>query len=152
MHRILILNGPNLDLLGQREPEIYGADTLEDLEGQWVTWGQEHGVEITCEQSNHEGDLIEFIHHARGVHGGLVFNPGGYTHTSVALRDALLGVRPLPFIEVHLSQPAARESFRHQSLMSDIALGTISGLGPMGYTLALQAMCRHLDGLTGGSP
>lgn len=145
MQRLLVLNGPNLDLLGQREPGIYGHATLEQLESGWIAWGQDQGVEITCAQSNHEGDLIEFIHHARGVQQGLIFNPGGYTHTSVALRDALLAVQPLPFIEVHLSQPAAREAFRHRSLMSDIALGTISGLGPIGYTLALQAMLKHLE-------
>ena len=141
---ILLLNGPNLNLLGTREPHIYGADTLADVERHFAAEAVRLGTTAACFQSNHEGHLIDRIHAARldGTRG-IVINPGGLTHTSVALRDALLGVG-LPFIEVHLSNVFAREPFRHHSYLSDIAVGVISGLGPHGYELALHAADHYL--------
>ena len=145
MPKILLLNGPNLNLLGTREPQVYGHDTLADVESRAVALGTARGVEVVCFQSNHEGALIDRIHAARldGT-GHIVINPGGLTHTSVALRDALLAVQ-LPFIEVHLSNPAAREGFRHHSFFTDIAAGSIVGLGPLGYELAIRAAAARLS-------
>jgi 3-dehydroquinate dehydratase-2 len=135
---ILILHGPNLNLLGTREPEIYGNETLEGINQRLARLAQAYGVTLECFQSNHEGALIERVHDARAQgFAFIVINPGGYTHTSVALRDALSAVR-IPFIEVHLSNVHAREPFRHHSYFSDIAVGTICGLGSRGYDLALQ--------------
>jgi len=136
--KILILHGPNLNRLGAREPAIYGRETLEDIDRRLARLAQAYGVALECFQSNHEGALIERVHDGKAQ--GLAFiiiNPAGYTHTSVALRDALAAVQ-IPFIEVHLSNVHARESFRHQSYFSDIAVGTICGLGSRGYDLALQ--------------
>ena len=134
---LLLLNGPNLNLLGSREPEVYGASTLADIEQAAQAQAQAAGASLSCFQSNHEGALIDRIHAARteGV-DAIVINPGGLTHTSVALRDALTGVA-LPFIEVHISNIHQRETFRHHSFLSGAALGVICGMGVNGYRLAL---------------
>ena len=146
MARLLLLNGPNLNLLGSREPDKYGSSTLAEIERRATAVARELGHELECAQSNAEHELIGRIHAAPGAGiAFLVFNPGAFTHTSIALRDALLGVR-LPFIEVHLSNTAAREGFRHHSYLSDIAVGSITGLGPIGYELAVQAAAAVLAG------
>ncbi len=135
---ILVLNGPNLNLLGTREPQVYGSTTLPMIEAELQQMAAERGVALQCFQSNHEGALIDRIHAARSdgtTH--IIINPGGLTHTSVALRDALAGVA-LPFIEVHISNVHQREEFRHHSYLSGIAAGVIVGLGVNGYRLALQ--------------
>jgi 3-dehydroquinate dehydratase-2 len=134
---ILLLHGPNLNLLGTREPEIYGRESLEDINRRLVDAARSAGAELAYFQSNHEGALVDRIQQAgREDVGFILINPGAYTHTSVAIRDALSGVK-IPFIEVHLSNVHARESFRHRSFVSDIAVGTICGLGSRGYDLAL---------------
>jgi len=138
VRKILVLHGPNLNLLGMREPAIYGRETLADIDHRLVRLAQASGVALECFQSNHEGALIERVHDAKDQgFAFIIINPAGYTHTSVALRDALAAVR-IPFIEVHLSNVHAREPFRHHSYFSDIAVGTICGLGSRGYDLALQ--------------
>ncbi len=144
MTRLLLLNGPNLNLLGTREPDLYGADTLETIERRAAACAREAGCELACFQSNAEHALIERIHQApaEGIQC-LLFNPGAFTHTSVALRDAVLAVR-LPLIEIHLSNPHAREPFRHRSYFSDIALGVIAGFGTLGYEMAVRAAAQHL--------
>lgn len=146
--RILVLHGPNLNLLGRREPEIYGHQTLADIDGMLEAAAKELGVAIDTFQSNHEGELIDRIQQAMagesGEADGIVINPGGFTHTSVALRDALAGVS-LPVVEVHLSNVFAREAFRKESYVSPIALGVISGLGARGYRFALEALAEHLS-------
>jgi 3-dehydroquinate dehydratase-2 len=144
MARLLLLNGPNLNLLGTREPGIYGAETLESIERRAAEVAREAGHELSAFQSNAEHELIDRIHRAPadGV-AFLVFNPGAFTHTSVALRDAITAVK-LPFIEVHLSNVHAREPFRKHSYFSDIAVGVIAGLGAFGYELALRAAARQL--------
>lgn len=136
--RILILHGPNLNLLGTREPDIYGTETLEAINERLKRLADEHSAQLECFQSNHEGGLIDRVHEAK-LHGTswIIINPGGLTHTSVALRDALAAAS-VPFIEVHLSNIYARESFRHRSFFSDLAVGSISGLGSRGYELALR--------------
>jgi 3-dehydroquinate dehydratase II len=145
MARVLLLNGPNLNLLGSREPELYGSDTLAAIEERLRKLATEAGHELIAFQSNAEHELIERVHAApRAGIAFLIFNPGAFSHTSLALRDALLGVR-LPFIEVHLSNTYARESFRKHSYFSDIASGCIVGLGPLGYDLALRAAIRKLQ-------
>jgi 3-dehydroquinate dehydratase-2 len=143
--KIMVLNGPNLNVLGRREKSIYGTATLQDIENLVMSRALSLGMEVVFFQSNHEGELIEKIHAAlkEGI-TGIIINPGGYTHTSVALRDALLSVN-IPFIEVHLSNVAAREPFRQTNFFSDIAAGTISGLGPLGYVLGVDAL-RELHG------
>src|SRR5215510_12173095 len=144
MARVLLLNGPNLNLLGAREPGIYGADTLESIEKRAAELARAAGHELVAFQSNAEHELIERIHGAAAAGiSVLVFNPGAFTHTSIALRDALLGVR-LPFIEVHLSNVHAREPFRRHSYFSDIAVGCVIGLGAQGYDFALAAALRRL--------
>jgi 3-dehydroquinate dehydratase-2 len=144
MARILLVNGPNLNLLGTREPEIYGADTLGDIETRAAGVARECGHELTSFQSNAEHELIGRIHQAgREATDFLILNPGAFTHTSVALRDAIAAVR-LPFLEVHLSNVHAREAFRRQSYFSDIAVGSIVGLGAYGYELAVRAAARLL--------
>lgn len=135
---ILVINGPNLNLLGSREPQVYGHTTLADIEADLTRMAADEGVALHCFQSNHEGALIDRIHAARADGTEcIVINPGGLTHTSVALRDALAGVA-LPFIEVHISNVHQREEFRHRSLLSAVAVGVICGLGVNGYRLALQ--------------
>jgi 3-dehydroquinate dehydratase-2 len=138
--KIFMINGPNLNLLGTRERSVYGPTTLGEIQNRVKTRAQELGVEISFFQSNHEGEIIEKIHSApdAGIKG-IIINPAGYTHTSVAIRDALLSVK-IPFVEVHISNISAREPFRKTNLFSDIASGTISGMGPFGYVLALEAL------------
>jgi 3-dehydroquinate dehydratase-2 len=145
MKQILVLNGPNLNLLGTREPEIYGSDTLEDIASRLAVIAESHGAEIQHFQSNGEQALIERVHSA-ATDGTefILINPGALTHTSIALRDALLGVQ-LPFIEIHLSNVFSRETFRHTSFLSDVAVGCIIGLGPKGYELALQSALDRLE-------
>ena len=144
MAKLLVLHGPNLNLLGSREPEIYGTDTLDDIEGRLRTLAAAGGHELACLQSNGERALIERIHRAPadGVRC-IVINPGAFTHTSIALRDALLGVG-IPFIEIHLSNVHAREEFRRTSYLSDVADAVISGCGAQGYEFALQAAMAKL--------
>ena len=144
MAKILLLNGPNLNLLGSREPERYGHATLDEIETRLTATAKQAGHDLSVLQSNAEHALIDAVQAAAGDGTGLIMiNPGGYTHTSVALRDAFLAVG-LPFIEVHLSNIQAREKFRHRSLLSDIAVGTIAGFGALSYDLGLQAAIRHL--------
>ena len=139
MARILVLNGPNLNLLGSREPEIYGYDTLQDINDRLLALAGSAGHELECLQSNAEHELVNAVHGAKTSQVAfIVINPGAFTHTSIALRDALLGVG-IPFIEVHLSNVHAREAFRQQSFLSDVAVGVITGLGARGYEFALQA-------------
>jgi 3-dehydroquinate dehydratase II len=144
MARVLLLNGPNLNLLGTREPTVYGTDTLEAIEQRNAALARELGHELIAFQSNAEHELIERVHRAKGeaVAFGII-NPGAFTHTSIALRDALLGTA-LPFIEVHLSNTHAREAFRRHSYFSDIAVGVVSGLGAFGYEAALRAAAQRL--------
>ncbi|WP_170330112.1 type II 3-dehydroquinate dehydratase [Ruegeria arenilitoris] len=143
MHKALILNGPNLNLLGTRQPEVYGSTTLEMVEDLCLNHGSSIGVEVSCFQSNHEGALIDAIHEAKGDQDGIVLNAGAYTHTSIALMDAIASVE-LPVIEVHLSNIHARETFRHVSYISKVAVGQICGFGAQGYVLALDALAAHL--------
>jgi 3-dehydroquinate dehydratase-2 len=139
---IFVLNGPNLNLLGTREPDFYGADTLDDIAGALEDRGRELGVTVDVRQSNHEGHLIDWIHEAAAAGAkAVILNAGGFTHTSVALHDAIKAVA-VPVIEVHLSNPQAREAFRHRSLIAAAARGSITGLGPLGYQLALDAAAR----------
>lgn len=140
--KLLIINGPNLNLLGQREPHIYGHLTLDDINQALATKAQALGVHCDFFQSNHEGELVERIHQALGNIDFIVLNAGAYTHTSVALRDALSGVN-IPFIEVHLSNVYQRETFRHHSYLSDKARAVISGLGAFGYEAALMYAVNH---------
>lgn len=145
MSKLLLLNGPNLNLLGVREPGLYGRDTLQQITQKLQRKAQGLGHTLEAFQSNSESDLIDCIHHAmRNDVAFIIMNPGAYTHTSIALRDALLGVN-IPFIEVHISNIFARESFRHHSYLSDIARGTICGLGTVGYELALDAIDQWLS-------
>lgn len=144
MSRILLLNGPNLNLLGQREPEVYGAATLDDIVESAKALSNELGHELDTLQSNAEHELVERVHAARDDGTGfIVFNPGAFTHTSIALRDAFLAVE-IPFIEIHLSNVFAREEFRHKSYFSDIASGCLYGFGAQGYEFAIRAASRHL--------
>lgn len=141
--QILVLHGPNLNLLGEREPEVYGRTTLAEIDTRLREIAAENGVSLESFQSNHEGALVDRIQAARGAYQGIVINPGGFTHTSVALRDALVA-SGLPIVEVHLSNIHAREPFRRTSLVSDIVVGQITGLGPIGYELALLALLERL--------
>ena len=137
---ILVLNGPNLNLLGLREPEVYGHATLAELEAACVRWGQSLGREVVCRQSNYEGELLEWLHSAEDEGASaVILNPGGLTHTSVALRDAVAGIR-LPVVEVHLSNVHAREAFRHRSYVSGVCAGTVAGFGLGSYRAALVAL------------
>lgn len=137
--QVLVLNGPNLNMLGTRQPEVYGHDTLADVVALCEETAAAHGLTVKAEQSNHEGQIIDWIHQARGVASGIVINPGGLTHTSVALRDALV-IPEVPIIEVHISNVHAREEFRHHSFVSPIASGVIAGLGIDGYRFAIERL------------
>jgi 3-dehydroquinate dehydratase-2 len=147
MATILVLNGPNLNLLGSREPDKYGRETLESIEIRLTKTTQTAGHQLEFAQSNAEHELLELIHNARNRVDFIIFNPAAFTHTSIALRDAILGVA-IPFIEVHLSNVHAREEFRKHSFFSDIAKGVICGLGAQGYDLALLAAVRHITSET----
>ena len=141
---ILVLHGPNLNLLGTREPEVYGSLTLEEINARLVEEGRRLDLDVRTEQHNGEGELIEALHRAREWAQGVVFNPGGYTHTSVALRDAVAAI-DLPVVEVHLSNIFAREAFRQRSLIAPVCLGSISGFGWYSYVLGLQALKAYLQ-------
>lgn len=141
--RVLVLNGPNLNMLGTREVDIYGSETLRDVEDICVEAGARLNLEVICRQSNHEGQLITWIHEALDHFDGIVINPGAYTHTSIAILDALLSVG-LPVVEVHLSNVFRREEFRHKSYVSQAAWGIIGGFGSQGYEMALSAFARRL--------
>jgi 3-dehydroquinate dehydratase II len=145
MAKILVLHGPSLNLLGKREPEVYGTTTLSEINDTLIAQAKTAGHELNCLQSNAEHVLVDSIHGAKedGV-DFIIINPGAFTHTSIALRDAFLGVQ-IPFIEVHLSNVFARESFRQHSYLSDVAVGTIVGLGAQGYSFALQAIDTQLN-------
>ncbi len=140
---ILVLHGPNLNLLGQREPGIYGSFTLAEINDLLAAEGLKLQVKVSPVQSNHEGVLVDTIHEALGTHQGILINAGAYTHTSVALRDAIAGVN-LPTVEVHLSNIYRREEFRHHSYIAPVAIGQISGFGVQSYLLGLQALVQHL--------
>ena len=144
MATILILNGPNLNLLGTREPEVYGADTLDDIVEELRSLAAGRGYEIEAVQSNVEGELVDALHAARTTAAGVVFNPGAYTHTSIALRDAISAVE-LPVVETHLSNVHAREEFRHTSMITAVCLGVVGGFGRTSYRLALDAVISHLE-------
>ena len=145
MSDVLVLNGPNLNLLGDREPEIYGAETLDDINRRLFEDAERLGISMACLQSNAESELIEAVHQARSEGTQfIIINPAAFTHTSVALRDALLGV-DIPFIEVHLSNVHAREAFRHHSYFSDVAVAVICGLKSFGYDCALAAAVEHIE-------
>ncbi|MEO9632352.1 MAG: type II 3-dehydroquinate dehydratase [Sulfitobacter sp.] len=141
MASVLILNGPNLNLLGTRQPEVYGKTTLADVEALCAAETARLDLEMQFAQSNHEGALIDLIHEARGQHAGIILNAGAFTHTSIALMDAIASVE-LPVVEVHLSNIHARESFRHRSYIAPVAIGQICGFGVHGYVLAIQALQR----------
>lgn len=143
MTRILLLNGPNLNLLGTREPEVYGTMTLDDIAAIVRKRVEAYGVTMRTEQSNHEGALIDIIHVARNWSDGIIFNPGAYTHTSIALRDAINAVH-MPVIEVHMSNVHAREDFRHKSYLAPVCIGQISGFGWRSYVLGADALLGHL--------
>jgi 3-dehydroquinate dehydratase-2 len=143
MTSILVLNGPNLNLLGRRQPEIYGSTTLSDIEDMCRAKAEALSISLTFAQNNSEGTLVDMIHAAKGSQDGIILNAGAYTHTSIALMDAISSVE-LPVIELHLSNIHAREPFRHVSYISKVALGVICGFGPSGYVLAVEAMHGHL--------
>ncbi|KUJ86021.1 3-dehydroquinate dehydratase [Ruegeria marisrubri] len=149
MSKILVLNGPNLNLLGTRQPEVYGHVTLKMIEDACTRHGAARGLEVTCLQTNHEGALIDAIHKARGTQDGIVLNAGAYTHTSVALMDAISSAQ-VPVVEVHLSNIHAREAFRHKSFIAPVAIGQICGFGARGYIMALDAIAAYLEGETLG--
>ena len=143
--KILVLHGPNLNLLGTREPEIYGSMTLSDIDTRLLDLGKEMGAELKCFHSNHEGELIDALHDARSWASGVVFNPGAYTHTSIALRDAISAIQ-IPVIEVHLSNVYAREEFRQVSMISAVCKGKIVGFGWQSYLLGVRALAGILQG------
>ena len=146
MHTFLLVHGPNLNLLGEREPEIYGRGTLSDLEEDLGIYARDRGVSLLCRQSNHEGELIDFIHKNAGIAEAALINAGAFSHTSIALRDALLATR-LCFIEVHISNVFAREEYRRKSYLADIAIGVITGLGTKGYRYAFDYLLTRAEGL-----
>ncbi len=140
---LLLINGPNLNLVGKREPSIYGSQTLEDIQEELLNLARELDAQLQFFQSNSEGDMIDCIHKSVGSIDGILINAGAYTHTSIALRDALLGVA-IPYVEVHLSNIYSREAFRHKSFLSDKALGMVCGFGPISYQLALKGIVSYL--------
>jgi 3-dehydroquinate dehydratase II len=144
---IYVLNGPNLNLLGKREPHIYGHETLADVQAQVIAEAGKHGLDVRFLQSNHEGQLIDWIHEAREAAAGIVINPGAYTHTSIAIMDALAACE-CPIIEVHISNVHKRESFRHHSYVSLVASGVMAGLGTQGYSLAVQRLAKLIGETT----
>ncbi|MFM7140518.1 MAG: type II 3-dehydroquinate dehydratase [Alphaproteobacteria bacterium] len=150
MTTILVLHGPNLNLLGDREPEVYGRTTLAEIDGRLASLASELGVKVETFQSNHEGELIDRVHAGRGRVAAIVVNAGGFTHTSVALRDAL-AASDVPVVEVHLSNVHRRESFRHRSLVSGVAIGQVSGFGPDSYLLGLRAAAEAARGRATGT-
>ena len=143
MTRLLLMNGPNLNLLGQREPEIYGTTTLADIEAMVAKYAQERGAELDCYQSNHEGALIDKIQQSQGVYDGIVFNPGAYTHYSYAIHDAITSV-DVPVVEIHISDISEREDFRSKSVLVDACIGQVKGLGKEGYLRAVDLVLEHL--------
>ena len=143
MHKIIILNGPNLNLLGEREKEKYGNVSLKDIENNCTVFATKNNIELSLFQSNIEGELVEAIQNSRKNHNGLLINAGGYTHTSVAIHDALK-ILEIPIIEIHITNIYNREEFRHKSLISKVAKGVLCGFGTDGYTMALQAMTKYL--------
>jgi 3-dehydroquinate dehydratase-2 len=143
-HSILILNGPNLNLLGTRQPQVYGSTTLADIEAICTAKAAALGVDLTFAQTNHEGEMVDMIHAARGLHAGVILNAGAYTHTSIALMDAISSTM-VPVVELHLSNIHAREDFRKKSYISPVAVGQISGFGAAGYPLAIDALLSLLD-------
>lgn len=142
--KILLLNGPNLNLLGTREPEKYGNKTLNDIENNLKDIAQKQNIQLECYQSNHEGDLIDKIQQAKNNFDGIILNAGGYTHTSVAIRDAIAGVQ-MPTVEIHLTNIHAREEFRHNSLIAPVCIGQICGFGAKSYELGLDALINYLE-------
>lgn len=143
--RVLVLHGPNLNLLGTREPAVYGSTMLVEIDASLMKLGTALGLSVECFQSNHEGALIDRLHQARTTHAGVIFNPGGYTHTSVALYDAIKAIG-IPVVEVHLSNTSAREEFRHRSITGAACVGRIEGFGAESYRLALEYLGRRLKG------
>lgn len=144
--KILCLNGPNLNRLGKREPAIYGSETLEDVQNNLMAHGHKFNADVDCKQSNHEGELIDWLHEAEDERfDGIIFNPGAYTHTSYAIRDAISSIS-IPVIEVHISNIHSRESFRHLSVLAPVCMGQICGLGTFGYTLALETFLHRRKG------
>jgi 3-dehydroquinate dehydratase-2 len=141
--RILVLHGPNLNLLGIREPQVYGSSSLGEVDKKILQWARKEGIQVETRQSNSEGELVSWIHDAMGRYQGIVINPAAYTHTSIALRDAIASTG-IPTVEIHLSNIYKRESFRHQSYIAGVAIGQISGFGVDGYLLGLQAIAEYL--------
>jgi 3-dehydroquinate dehydratase-2 len=141
--RVLVLHGPNLNLLGIREPQVYGAFSLDEIDKKILQWAKKEGIQVEVRQSNSEGELVSWIQEAIGRYQGIVINPAAYTHTSVALRDAIVSTS-IPTVEVHLSNIYQRESFRHQSYIAGVAIGQISGFGTESYLLGLQAIVEYL--------